>query len=143
MSRGRRLAKQAVDIWPYPHIDPNEAEKYADRYRDTGSFNWKLTHRILEEIPPGVWTTYGDLAEAVGTRAQPLAAHVSKCRNCVNAYRVLTSEGRLAEGFRWSDPLDERDPRLVLEAEGVRFIGDVADSEQRLNDEDLVTLVSD
>ena len=143
VSRGRRLAKQAVDIWPYPHIDPNEAEKYADRYRDTGSFNWKLTHRILEEIPPGVWTTYGDLAEAVGTRAQPLAAHVSKCRNCVNAYRVLTSEGRLAEGFRWSDPLDERDPRLVLEAEGVRFIGDVADSEQRLNDEDLVTLVSD
>ena len=141
ISRGQRLAEQALDIWPFPEINPDKVEQYASRYRNRGNFDWTLTHRILEEMPLGTWTTYGDLAQAVGTHAQPLAAHVSKCFDCVNAYRVLTSEGRLAAGFMWIDPLDRREPRAVLEHEGIRFIGDVADPEQRLNDEDLVALV--
>ena len=58
-------------------------------------------------------------------------------------YRVLTWDGRIADGFAWTDPTDERDPRQVLEAEGVRFIDGLADPEQKLGTEDLLALVED
>jgi hypothetical protein len=34
----------------------------------------------------------------------PLGQHVASCRQCANAYRVLTSDGKIAENFHWSDP---------------------------------------
>ncbi len=49
-----------------------------------------------------------------------------------NAYRVLTADGAIAEQFRWNDPEDRRAPREVLEAEGVRFIGERADPAGRV-----------
>ena len=102
-----------------------------------------MTHQILDQITPGLWTSYYHLAEAVGTSAQAIAGHVSKCPGCTSPYRVLRWDGRIADAFVWSDPDDTRDPKEVLEAEGVRFIHGVADPEQKLDAEDLLALIED
>ena len=38
-----------------------------------------------------------------------------------NARRVLKIDGSISAEFRWPDPVRRDDPRMVLEAEGVRF----------------------
>ena len=55
----------------------------------------------------------------------------------------MTWDGRLADGFAWADPDDDRDPSEVLKVEGIRFIDGLADPEQRLVTEDLLALLDD
>ena len=83
------------------------------------SFDSSHLHAILETLPEGHWTTYGDLADAdaVGTGPQPLGNHITGCAHCVNAHRVLTSDGRVADNFSWGDPDDHRDPAQLLRDE--------------------------
>lgn len=83
------------------------------------------------------------LAEAVGTSAQAIANHVTKCPDCANAYRVLTWDGYIAEEFAWTDLSDTRDPRDVLEAEGVSFNTGAADPNAKLVVEDLLALMEE
>jgi uncharacterized protein with ParB-like and HNH nuclease domain/alkylated DNA nucleotide flippase Atl1 len=140
--RGKRLTKQAIALWPAPQAPDAVIDAVRRRIQDNRrGFDWRAAHRILEALPSGRWTTYAALAEAVGTAPQPLANHVAGCSECVGAYRVLTSEGRVAEAFRWSDPSDSRDPREVLEEEGVVFTGTIADPEQKVGAEELLALV--
>jgi alkylated DNA nucleotide flippase Atl1 len=97
------------------------------------SFDWSILHRLLGALAPGEWTTYGELAKAIGTAPQPLGGHISDCSACLNAWRVLGSDGRPREGFRWDDSNDTRSCRKVLEDEGVRFGAEGAASpEQRV-----------
>lgn len=103
----------------------------------SGSFDWSGLHEILEALPAGRWTTYGDLAEVVGTAAQPLGQHFMSCGDCTNAFRVLDAAGRARPGFTWSDSLDTRTQGSALQAEGVRFVGDRADPAQRLTVDQL------
>ena len=139
LARGDRLAAQAMTLWPVPQAPESAMEVVRRRLRDNRrGFDWRTTHRILEALPAGRWTTYAALAEAVGTAPQPLASHVSGCGDCANAYRVLTSDGRIADAFRWGDPSDEREPREVLESEGVVFVGSVADPEQKVEADELL-----
>ncbi|MDO5663565.1 MAG: MGMT family protein [Brachybacterium sp.] len=106
-----------------------------------GGFDWSALHDILAALPPGRWTTYGDLATTVGTAAQPLGGHVMACGDCVNAFRVLDASGRTRPGFRWNgDPDDERSQTDALEAEGIRFDGGRADPALRLPMEELIAL---
>jgi len=141
IERGRRLAEEAAVIWPAPVLEESVVERHRARMKDRRGFDWSLTHRILEQIPGAHWTTYADVAEAVGTAPQPLATHVASCPECTSPHRVMTSDGRVAQGFRWSDPDDHRAPREVLEEEGIHFIGTAADPEQRLDTEDLLGLL--
>ena len=106
-------------------------------------FDWSALHSILEALPEGHWTTYGDLADAVGTAAQPLGNHVTTCRQCTNAHRILTGEGKVADGFAWLDPADERDSLALLGSEGLAFIEDRADRDRRLFSDDLAALIND
>lgn len=96
------------------------------------SRDWSDLHAALELVGPGEWTTYGDLAEVVGSASRAVGQHITTCDECPNAYRVLTADGAVADQFRWSDADDERQPRDVLEAEGVRFNGDRADGACRV-----------
>lgn len=105
-------------------------------------FDWSQLHAILEALPEGTWTAYSDLADAVGTAPQPLGNHITSCPQCVNAHRVLTHGGRVAEAFRWADPKDRRDPTGMLRDEGVHFIDGQADKSKRLTSDELVKLVS-
>ena len=140
--RADRLAQKAAQMWPYPAVDQTRLVYHQSRFKERGRFDWQITHRILERMPAGRWTSYTYLAEAVGTSPQPMANHVAGCPVCTKPYRVLTLEGRLSPGFRWSTPDDHRDPLQVLEDEGIRFVDGAADPEQRMDVEELTDLLS-
>ncbi|GMU40891.1 MAG: hypothetical protein AMXMBFR23_17570 [Chloroflexota bacterium] len=95
--------------------------------------DWSDLHRLVASIRPGEWTTYGDLAEVVGSAARSVGQHVTSCAACANAYRVLTVDGTVADQFRWRDETDERTPREVLEAEGIEFVAGRASQHGRLD----------
>ena len=103
--------------------DVRAAYTAKDPKKAAPGFDWSALHAILEALPAGHWTTYGSLADAVGTAAQPLTAHVAGCEQCTNAHRILNSDGKLAPNFRSSDPDDDRDPMEMLRAEGALVNG--------------------
>lgn len=142
-ARAKALADQAVAMWVRPSLSASKLAEYRAMYKQGQGFDWSSTHEILERIPEGKWTGYYYLAEAVGTSAQAVASHITKCPDCVRAYRVMTWDGHIAEGFSWDDPSDTRDPRDVLEAEGVSFRTGAADPNAKLVVEDLLALVED
>lgn len=118
----------------------NDTEEHED---SRPAFDWARLHAILEALPEGSWTSYGDLADVVGTAAQPLGNHIATCKQCSNAHRVLTSDGQIAEAFAWTDPEDHRDPGEVLQGEGLAFIDGNADPYKRLTSESLVALTEE
>lgn len=111
-----------------------------DPAKSVARFDWSSLHAMLERVPEGSWTTYGSLADAVGTSPQPLGNHVSTCRQCTNPHRILRSDGKVASSFRWSDPDDPRDPWAMLEAEGA-LAGGGPDPARELTSDDLQKLV--
>lgn len=141
--RAERLAEQAVTIWPRPTLSESELDEFRQKFDDSRRFDWSLTHSILAALPAGNWTSYNALAEAVGTGAQAIARHLSTCRTCEHAYRVLTWDGRVANDFRWTDGEDRRDPADVLRSEGVHLADGRADVDQQLATEDLLELVGE
>jgi len=70
-----------------------------------------------------------------------LGNHLANCPECVNPYRVLTHDGRIAAGFTWLDPNDTTNPIDLLQNEGIRFIDGQADQTQKLNASALLALV--
>jgi len=128
MPDGRRL----LDVRAiYTGEDPSKSQPM---------FDWSMLHTVLEALPTGYWTTYGHLADTVGTAPQPLGSHVADCRQCVNAYRVLTRTGAVVSGFRWTDPDDNRDPLAVLQAEGA-FVSGRPDPARELSSDALQALI--
>lgn len=114
------------------------ADSVADAHG--GSFDWTGLHRILDRLPAGRWTTYGDLAGVVGTSAQPLGQHITNCTRCENAWRVLDRDGRVAANFSWSDPDQTDDPAALLAEEGVLLREGKAAAHQRLSRDQLSLL---
>ncbi|MFW0111619.1 DUF262 domain-containing protein [Rothia sp. CCM 9416] len=140
-ARASELSAKAVQLWAYPLVEDGVIERYSNF--DRSSFDWSTAHSILEVLPYGAWTNYQELAEAVGTGPQAMAYHLTNHAGCVNAYRVLTWEGRVSEGFRWADDRDTRDPLDVLVEDGVRLVDGVADADQRLNSAELLALLGE
>lgn len=141
--RAKVLAQRAVQIWPRPKYSDALLARYRDQFNDTKRFDWSLTHTILQNMPTGRWTSYYNLAGAVGTSAQAVAGHIARCPDCVNGYRVLTWDGRVADEFHWSDPNDKRNPVDVLRSEGITFIDGVADPEQQLEVDELLAFAGE
>ncbi len=83
--------------------------------------DWTLLHKLLEDIRAGEWTTYGDLAAAIGSHPIAVGQHISRCADCSNAWRVLGADGRPRPNFAWADPGEVKTCRQVLEDEGVAF----------------------
>lgn len=106
-------------------------------------FDWSRLHQILEALPAGSWTSYSELADAIGTAPQPLGAHIMRCAQCTHVWRVLTSEGRVAPGFAWTDTDDKGDADELLRAEGVGVVEGVADRAQKLDSDALTALLAD
>ena len=86
--------------------------------------DWSDLHRILASLQPGEWTTYKDLADAIGSSPIAVGQHVAKCDDCPQAYRVLTSRRSVSEGFQWGDSDRDDDPQTLLEQEGIAFDAD-------------------
>lgn len=107
-------------------------------YGGGSGFDWSLLHSLLEGIPRGRWTSYGELARKVGTAAQPLGQHIANCDDCQNAWRVLDAQGFSSPEFRWTDATRQDTQQGVLEGEGVGFSSDgAAAADARLTAGDL------
>lgn len=97
--------------------------------------------QVLEQLPPATWTSYGELAELVGTGPRQVARFLSHSFGVENAFRVLRSDGTVSDGFRWSGS-SHRGVHDALRDHGIRFTkGLVADPAQRLDAEELRELV--
>ena len=105
--------------------------------RSLAGRDWSDLHALLHQVLPGEWTTYGELAEAIGSSARAVGRHVQVCEACPNAYRVLTNSGGVSEGFTWANVTDTRDPFSVLEGEGVTFTDGRASPSQRVEAPEL------
>ena len=131
LARADDLVRRAVKVWP----GPDESIRGAAQGRD-----WELLHQALAALPAGAWTSYSDLAELVGSHPVPVGVHIARTQ-LVNGHRALSHDGRISDSFRWYDEADTRNPRTVLEQEGVSFIEDRADSTQRVRTPELASLV--
>jgi alkylated DNA nucleotide flippase Atl1 len=111
-ARASELADAASALWsaPVPGVVTPRA-----------GFDWGRVDQAISSLPAGSWTSYGDLAELVGTAAQPTANHVAKDLSIEYAHRVLSGDGSVSDSFRWHDESDTRDPAEVLIGEGVDF----------------------
>lgn len=131
-ARARALAARIATIWPEP--------EHTDQVEELPP-SWQKLARAIAEIPPGAWTTYGDLAALIGSHPVPVGARIAKYPMS-NGHRVLQVEGTISPGFRWYEPGRTDDPRAVLEEEGLRFdAAGRADRSQRLSADDLADLM--
>ncbi|MDT3396754.1 DUF262 domain-containing protein [Streptomyces sp. B1866] len=134
LARADDLADRAVALWPAPLPGAGRVERGRD---------WRLAHEVLAALPHGTWTSYGDLAAFLGSGAQAVGTHLASTPRVANAYRVLTAEGRISDGFRWADQDSGGDVRARLAADGVRFtVAGSADPAQRLTADDLALLAA-
>ncbi|NEC14770.1 DUF262 domain-containing protein [Streptomyces sp. SID8014] len=133
-ARAEELADRAVRLWPGPLEGVARAD---DEWA-----GWRELRDILSAVPAGTWTSYGDLAAAIGTSAVAVGNHLAARTGLHCPYRVLTAGGRIAGGFRWGDDRYSGDPVTILEAEGVPFDGNGrASRAHRLTAADLAVLV--
>ncbi|MEV4937503.1 GmrSD restriction endonuclease domain-containing protein [Streptomyces zaomyceticus] len=134
LERADRLADRAVGLWPGPigGVRPAGEEPSA----------WAELRAALVAMPSGTWTTYGDVAELIGSHPKPVGTYLGSHTNLLGAYRVLTVEGKVSPSFRWTDGSDRLPPQELLASEGVRFdsLGR-ARSSQRLSAAELATLL--
>ncbi|MFG3141860.1 DUF1524 domain-containing protein [Streptomyces sp. NPDC048211] len=136
LARADELADRAIALWPAPLRGVGRAERSRD---------WSLAHQALAALPRGTWTSYGDLAAFLGSGAQAVGNHLANTRGVVNAYRVLTSEGKVSDGFRWTPGgQGSDDVRTRLSADGIRFTAHgAADPAQRLTADELALLAAE
>lgn len=131
--RGSVLANAATELWSSPA--PGVITPYV-------GFDWSRIDQAVNALPPGAWTSYGDLADLVGTAAQPTANHVATDSSLTLAYRVLGGDGSVSFSFQWHDESDLRDPVEVLIGEGVEFDNNGRASQaQRLGPAELEALL--
>lgn len=132
-ARAEDIAERIIHEWPGPVATT----------RDDTSALWRALDQVAASIPAGHWTTYGDVASAVGTHPVPLAQRLAS-HPVPNAWRILTADGSISPGFAWLDPGDERDVHDVLSSEGLEFDAKGrAAATQRLFVEDLVEGIED
>ncbi|MEU4835998.1 DUF262 domain-containing protein [Streptosporangium sp. NPDC023615] len=133
LARADDLAARAVRLWPAPL--PN-AKALVDDRRE-----WAQLRAALTVLPAGSWTTYGELAELIGTHPRAVGGYIANRTDVPNAYRALSANGTVAPNFHWLDGRTD-DPIDVLKAEGVHFDSkNRADQSQRLYAADLADLL--
>lgn len=129
--RSAELTERIIALWPGPvdGMPPDELPL------------WTVMDEILTALPPGVWTTYGDLAEVIGSHPVPVGVRIATTPT-PNGHRVLTAQGTISPQFHWYEPGRKDDPVDVLSAEGIKFDEQRhAHPSQRFTAADLADLV--
>jgi alkylated DNA nucleotide flippase Atl1 len=133
LHRADDLARRAIDIWPGP-LTGGGLERLTGR-------DWSMLHQALTALPAGSWTTYGDLAELVGSHPRAVSRHLASV-GAVNAHRVLARDGSVAPTFPRRDEQGSRDSQDLLRSEGIRLDDTLtADPAQRMSAQDLADLL--
>ena len=126
------LADVIIQEWPGPDSQDGD---------NNISPTWQRLRAVLSILPYASWTSYGDLAAAIGTAAQPTGNFLA-ANPVPNAYRVLRSSGEVSNSFRWLDEEATLTPAEALEQDGIHFDArGRAVQEQRLRTDDLVSLL--
>jgi len=129
--RAEALSARIIQLWPGPLEGVPEDELPT----------WAVMEQILASLPPGVWTSYGDLAEVIGSHPVPVGFRIANTPT-PNGHRVLTSQGTVSPQFRWYQPGRTDDPVEVLSDEGITFDSHRrAHPAQRLAATDLADLI--
>jgi hypothetical protein len=68
LQRAERLSDRAIRIWPGPATDDDG---------DSDARDWSVLRKACAALPPGTWTTYGDLAELIGSHPVPVGVHLA------------------------------------------------------------------
>jgi alkylated DNA nucleotide flippase Atl1 len=134
LGRGASLAEAVRATWVAPLAETDVVES---------GVAWKLAAEVVESIPRGRWTTYGNVATIAGTHPVPLGGFLGK-NFVANAWRVLQAGGTISPGFRWpsDSPYEGLDPREVLIEEGVEFdLDGRADPDSKLEVSELAELL--
>ncbi|MGW1255465.1 GmrSD restriction endonuclease domain-containing protein [Streptomyces sp. NPDC002513] len=134
LARADRLTERAVKLWPGPvgGVKPADEEWPG----------WADLRAALVAMPSGTWTTYGDVAELIGSHPVPVGAYLSSNPTVIGAYRVLTADGKVSSTFRWAEGTDRQPPQELLKSEGVTFDSwGRARGSQRLTAAELATLL--
>ncbi|MFE7981884.1 DUF262 domain-containing protein [Streptomyces cellulosae] len=134
LARADRLTERAVKLWPGPigGVKPTGEEWPG----------WAELRAALMAMPSGTWTTYGDVAELIGSHPVPVGAYLGANPTVMGAYRVLTAEGKVSPAFRWAEGNDRQSPQELLVSEGVKFDpSGRAKASQRLTAAELATLL--
>lgn len=79
-------------------------------------------YALVQQIPAGSVTTYGDIARALGTRDSRRVGHSlhsNPSGDLTPCHRVVNKEGRLSESYAFGGSLEQY---AKLKAEGVTFI---------------------
>ncbi|WP_108989060.1 GmrSD restriction endonuclease domain-containing protein [Streptomyces coelicoflavus] len=134
LARADRLTERAVRLWPGP----------VGGVKPTGEEwpGWAELRAALVAMPSGAWTTYGDVAELIGSHPMPVGSYLGSNPTVLGAYRVLTADGKISPAFRWADGSDRQPPQGLLTSEGVTFDpSGRANPSQRLTAAELATLL--
>ena len=103
--------------------------------------SWQqLLVAVVERLPSGAWTTYGDLATAVGAAGlggKNVGDYFAVTDlSGAPAWRVLKAGGKLAEVGEWKWAPGHvhtgKTQKDVLILEGVSFNGDIAEASRKL-----------
>ena len=79
--------------------------------------------RVLRQIHPGEWTTYGDVAKAAGRGANAARAVGSAAKRAeFRTHRVLLKQGVIPQGWRSDDGRGPEECQQRLLNEGVRVM---------------------
>ncbi len=89
---------------------------------------FNAVYEFVKTVPCGRVVGYGDVARAIGkpraSRQVGWALHSNPYYGVVPCHRVVFKDGSLAPGFAFGGSGVQR---AMLEAEGVKFIGDKVD----------------
>ncbi len=91
---------------------------------------FEQVYQIVKQIPRGKVMTYGQIAKMLGTkdaRRVGHALHVNKDGTLVPCHRVVNKDGRLAPGFAFGGPHEQK---RRLEQEGVKVKNNRVDLSQ-------------
>lgn len=85
---------------------------------------FQQVYKLVQKVPPGSVTTYGQLARALHTKdARRIghALHANPNSDLIPCHRVVFSDGRLAPGYAFGGPKEQL---RKLQLEGVSFVDD-------------------